>query len=198
MPENRRLEDLPEENIRVGVFIDVQNMFYAAKKLDGARLDYESILDRIVGRRRQIMALAYIVESPDIDQSGFISLLKKKGYQVRRKELKSFSDGTAKGDWDMGIAIDIIEAAPDLDVVALVSGDGDFVSLVQLVKRLGPVVELYAFNHNLSGELRETADKFNEIGSEMLLKEYGNNASGHGAQEPVNENSETTQQEQSA
>ena len=93
----RRLEDIPEENIRVGVFIDVQNMFYAAKKLDGARLDYESILDLIVGKRRQIMALAYVVESPEIDQSGFISLLKKKGYQVRRKELKSFTDGTGQG-----------------------------------------------------------------------------------------------------
>ena len=123
-------------------------------------------------------------------------MLKKKGYQVRRKELKSFTDGTAKGDWDMGIAIDIIEAVRDLDVVALVSGDGDFVSLVQLVKRMGPVVELYAFSHNLSGELRETADKFLEIGSEMLLKEHGNNHSGHENHEP--EAGEPSQQEQSA
>ena len=192
----RRLEDIPEENIRVGVFIDVQNMFYAAKKLDGARLDYESLLDRIIGNRRQIMALAYVVESPEIDQSGFISLLKKKGYQVQRKELKSFTDGTAKGDWDMGIAIDIIEAARDLDVVALVSGDGDFVSLVQLIKRLGPVVELYAFGHNLSSELRETADKFNEIGSEMLLKEHGNNHSGNHDHQPANDG--PRQREQSA
>jgi uncharacterized LabA/DUF88 family protein len=182
----RGLEEIPEENIRVGVFIDVQNMFYAAKKLDGARLDYESILDLIIGKRRQIMALTYVVESPEIDQSGFISLLKKKGYQVRRKELKSFTDGTAKGDWDMGIAIDIIEAAKELDVVALVSGDGDFVSLVHLIKRLGPIVELYAFGPNLSSELRETADKFVEIGSEMLLKDYGNNSSGHNDSPPDN------------
>ncbi len=192
----RDLENIPVENIRVGVFIDVQNMFYAAKKLDGARLDYEAILDLIVGKRRHIMAVAYVVESPEIDQSGFISLLRKKGYQVRRKELKSFTDGTAKGDWDMGIAIDIIETAKELDVVALVSGDGDFVSLVHLVKRLGPVVELYAFNHNLSSELRETADKFVEIGSEMLLKEYGNNTSVHN--ENVPENDQLSQQEHSA
>ncbi len=182
-----RLEEIPEANIRVGVFIDVQNMFYAAKKLDGARLDYESILDLIVGKRRLIMALTYVVESPEIDQSGFISLLKKKGYQVRRKELKSFTDGTAKGDWDMGIAIDIIEAAQELDVVALVSGDGDFVSLVHLVKRLGPIVELYAFGHNLSSELRETADKFVEIGNEMLLKDYGNNSASNNDSLPDND-----------
>ncbi|HLA38409.1 MAG TPA: NYN domain-containing protein [Candidatus Glassbacteria bacterium] len=173
----RRLEEIPRENVRLGLFVDVQNMFYAAKKLDGARLDYESMLDHILAGRRLIKAAAYIVESSEIDQSGFISVLEKKGYQVRRKELKSFTDGTAKGDWDMGIAIDIIELAPYLDVVALVSGDGDFVSLVRLIKKLGPTVELYAFGHNLSSELRETADRFIEIGSNLLLKNYGSQSS---------------------
>ena len=96
----------------------------------------------------------------------------------------------------MGIAIDIIEAARDLDVVALVSGDGDFVSLVHLVKRLGPVVELYAFSHNLSSELRETADRFVEIGSEMLLKEHMNNSSGDG--QVPEDKSEPPEQEHSA
>ena len=168
----RRLQNIPEDKIRVGVFVDVQNMFYAAKKLDGARIDYDSILDRIVGRRRLIKAAAYIVESSEIDQSGFISVLEKKGYQVRRKELKSFLDGTAKGDWDMGIAIDIVELAPYLDVVALVSGDGDFVFLVRLVKKIGPKVELYAFGHNLSSELKEVSDQFIEIGSDLLLKNH--------------------------
>jgi len=168
----RRLEKIPEEEIRVGVFVDVQNMFYAAKKLAGARLDYESMLDRVVRNRRLIKAVAYIVESSEIDQSAFISVLKKKGYQVRRKELKSFLDGTAKGDWDMGMAIDIIEMAGYLDVVALVTGDGDFVSLVRLVKKLGPRVELYAFGHNLSNELKETSDDFFEIGSDLLLKNH--------------------------
>ena len=168
----QRLKDIPKEKVRVGVFVDVQNMFYAAKKLDGARLDYESILDRIVSGRRLIKAVAYIVESSEIDQSGFISVLEKKGYQVRRKELKSFMDGTAKGDWDMGMAIDILEMSDYLDVVALVTGDGDFVSLVRLVKKLGPFVELYAFGHNLSGELKETSDKFFEIGSNLLLKNF--------------------------
>ena len=168
----RRFQSLPHSEVRVGVFVDVQNMFYAAKKLNGARLDYESMLDRIVGGRRLIKALSYIVESSEIDQSGFISVLEKKGYQVRRKELKSFFDGTAKGDWDMGIAIDIIEMANFLDVVALVSGDGDFVSLVRLIKKIGPKVELYAFGHNLSSELRETADEFIELGPDLLLKNH--------------------------
>lgn len=172
----RRLQRVPLEEIRVGVFVDVQNMFYAAKKLDGARIDYESILDHIVGPRRLIKALAYIVESAEIDQSGFISVLEKKGYQVRRKELKSFMDGTAKGDWDMGMAIDVIELASYLDVVALVTGDGDFVSLVRLIKKLGPRVELYAFGHNLSSELREVSDQFFEIGTELLLKNHHRNS----------------------
>jgi len=177
----RRLEDIPTEKVRVGIFVDVQNMFYAAKKLDGARLDYDSMLDRIVSHRRLIKAVAYIVESSEIDQSGFISVLEKKGYQVRRKELKSFMDGTAKGDWDMGMAIDILEMSDHLDVVALVTGDGDFVSLVRLVKKLGPIVELYAFGHNLSSELKETSDKFFEIGSELLLKNIHHQVLAEGA-----------------
>lgn len=168
----RRFQSIPRSEVRVGVFVDVQNMFYAAKKLNGARLDYESMLGRILGGRRLIKAVSYIVESSEIDQSGFISVLEKKGYQVRRKELKSFFDGTAKGDWDMGIAIDIIEMAKSLDVVALVSGDGDFVSLVRLIKKIGPKVELYAFGHNLSSELRETADEFIELGPDLLLKNH--------------------------
>ncbi|MBN2288475.1 MAG: NYN domain-containing protein [Candidatus Glassbacteria bacterium] len=169
---SRRFQQITKDQIRVGVFVDVQNMFYAAKKLDGARLNYEAMLDTIVAGRRLIKAVAYIVESSEIDQSGFISVLEKKGYQVRRKELKSFGDGTAKGDWDMGMAIDMIEIAGQLDVVALVSGDGDFVSLVRLIKKIGPRVELYAFGHNLSTELREVSDQFYEISSDLLLKNH--------------------------
>ncbi len=182
---SRRFHQIPRKQMRVGVFVDVQNMFYAAKKLDGARLNYEAMMDTIVAGRRLIKAVAYIVESSDIDQSGFISVLEKKGYQVRRKELKSFGDGTAKGDWDMGMAIDMIEIANQLDVVALVSGDGDFVSLVRLIKKTGPRVELYAFAHNLSTELREVSDQFYEISSDLLLKNhYHQNVAP--AAEPVN------------
>jgi uncharacterized LabA/DUF88 family protein len=170
--QSRRLRQIPREQIRVGVFVDVQNMFYAAKKLDGARLNYEVMLDTILAGRRLIKAVAYIVEASEIDQSGFISVLEKKGYQVRRKGLKSFGDGTAKGDWDMGMAIDMIEIAGQLDVVVLVSGDGDFVSLVSLIKKTGPRVELYAFGHNLSTELREVSDQFYEISSDLLLKNH--------------------------
>ncbi|MFC1614929.1 NYN domain-containing protein, partial [Gemmatimonadota bacterium] len=169
--QSRRFQKIPREQMRVGVFVDVQNMFYAAKKLDGARLNYEVMLDTILAGRRLIKAVAYIVEAR-IDQSGFISVLEKKGYQVRRKGLKSFGDGTAKGDWDMGMAIDMIEIAGQLDVVVLVSGDGDFVSLVSLIKKTGPRVELYAFGHNLSTELREVSDQFYEISSDLLLKNH--------------------------
>ena len=173
---SRRFQQIPRDQMRVGVFVDVQNMFYAAKKLDGARIDYEAMLDTIVSGRRLIKAAAYIVESSEIDQSGFISVLEKKGYQVRRKELKSFGDGTAKGDWDMGMAIDMIEIADQLDVVVLVSGDGDFVSLVRLIKKVGPRVELYAFGHNLSTELRGVSDQFYEISSDLLLKNHSQQA----------------------
>ena len=125
--------------------------------------------------------MAYIVESSEIDQSGFISVLEKKGLpgSPQRAE-KSFMDGSAKGDWDMGMAIEMIESASDLDVVALVSGDGDFVSLVRLIKRIGPRVELFAFAHNLSTELKESSDEFFEISEKLLLKNHHHLTSGNG------------------
>ena len=155
---------------RIGVFVDVQNMYYAAKRLNGARLNYELLLDTIVSRRRLIKAMAYVVLTAEVDQTGFIALLSNKGYQVKRKELKHYQDGKAKGDWDMGMAIDMIEIASDLDVIALVSGDGDFVALVSLLKKIGPKVEIYAFEHNLSTELRENVDLYYLINERLLLK----------------------------
>jgi len=89
---------------------------------------------------------------------------------VRRKDLKVRSDGSFKGDWDMGIALDALEMAASLDVVVLVTGDGDFTGLVQKVKVIGPKVEIYSFPRNTAKELREAADKFVPIDRRMLIR----------------------------
>src|SRR5437867_4107023 len=99
---------------RVGVFVDVQNMFYAARG-QNARLDFDVLLQTATRGRRLIRAIAYVVEAKEIDQSGFIALLKTKRYEVKRKDLKVRSDGSFKGDWDMEIALDALEMAPSLD-----------------------------------------------------------------------------------
>jgi uncharacterized LabA/DUF88 family protein len=157
------------EKQRVGVFVDVQNMFYAAKDRYNARLDYIKLLDMIVGDRMVVAATAYVVQMPEVDQTAFISFLEHNGYYVKSKELRMRLDGSAKGDWDMGIAIDIISMLDDLDVVILASGDGDFCALVEMVKEKGCRVEVVAFPHNTSIDLQQAADEFFPIGGDMLI-----------------------------
>jgi len=152
---------------RVGVFVDVQNMFYSARQL-GGRLDFEKLLEVTVAGRRLVRAIAYVVTAPDVDQSKFVTMLRQKGYEVKIKELRKRIDGSAKGDWDMGMAIDIVKLSESLDVVVLVSGDGDFVDLVNLVKTKGPRVEVFSFDQNTSKDLIEAADAYYPIGEELL------------------------------
>ncbi len=160
---------IPSTELRVGIFVDVQNIFYAAKPFN-ARLDFEKLLELSVGKRRLIRAIAYVVQSPDVDQSNFISMLQKKSYEVKRKDLRQRSDGSAKGDWDMGMAIDIMRFVNKLDVVVLVSGDGDFVPLVELVKTLGPRVEVISFTYNTARDLINSADEHIPIEEALLLR----------------------------
>ncbi|MBC8229822.1 NYN domain-containing protein [bacterium] len=154
---------------RVGVFVDVQNMFYAAKDRYNARLDYIKLLDMIVGDRAVVAAVAYVVQMPEVDQTAFISFLEHNGYNVKSKELRMRLDGSAKGDWDMGIAIDIISMLNGLDVIILASGDGDFCALVEMVREKGCRVEVVAFPHNTSIDLQQKADEFFPIGGDMLI-----------------------------
>lgn len=156
---------------RVAIFIDVQNMWYAARQHYGmsARLDFEKLLQAAVGDRRLICANAYVIQTPEVDQSGFVTMLEQFSYQVKRKDLRRRSDGSAKGDWDMEMAIDMIRMAEKVDVVILASGDGDFVSLIQLLKELGPRVEVFSFPHNTARDLMEAADRYHAIGESLLI-----------------------------
>ncbi len=156
---------------RVAIFIDVQNMWYAARHHYGisARLDFEKLLQAALGDRRLICANAYVIQTPEVDQSHFVSMLEQFSYQVKRKDLRRRSDGSAKGDWDMEMAIDMIRMAEKVDVIILASGDGDFVSLIQLLKELGPRVEVFSFPHNTARDLMEAADRYSSIGESLLI-----------------------------
>ncbi len=154
---------------RVGVFIDVQNMYYSARQLKG-KLDFDALLQACVLDRRLIQASAYVVESKEIDQSGFIAMLQQRAIEVRRKTLKVRADGSMKGDWDMEMALDILDMAPKLDVVVLVSGDGDFTSLVRRVKTMGPKVEVVAFPRNTAKSLLEAADRFHPLDRKSMIR----------------------------
>jgi len=153
---------------RVGVFIDVQNMYYGARRLKG-KLDFDALLEEAVGKRRLIQASAYVVESKEVDQSGFIALLEQRAIEVRRKTLRVRVDGSMKGDWDMELALDVLDAAPRLDVVVLVSGDGDFTSLVKRVKAMGPRVEVVGFPRTTAKSLVEAADEYHPLDRRFMI-----------------------------
>ena len=157
------------EQPRVGVFVDVQNMFYAAKDRYGRRVDYIKLLDLIVGPRYLMGAYAYVVQIPEIDQAPFLSLLEHNGYTIKSKDLRLRGDGSAKGDWDVGIAVDVVSMLGSLDVVILASGDGDFCPLADLVKQQDKRFEVVAFEHNTSMDLQQIADQFFPIGDELLI-----------------------------
>jgi uncharacterized LabA/DUF88 family protein len=154
---------------RVGIFVDVQNMFYAAKHLYNSKLNFSRLLDYIARGRPLVRAIAYVVQTPEIDQSNFLTMLRSNGYEIRSKDLKQRPDGSAKGDWDMGLALDALAMADRLDVVAIVSGDGDFVDLVNFLKARGVRVEVYSFPYSTAEELRYSATEYFQMGTEIVI-----------------------------
>jgi uncharacterized LabA/DUF88 family protein len=167
--KKERKPRVKETDKRVGVFIDVQNVYYGARRLKG-KLDFDALMESAVVGRRLIQCTAYVVESKEIDQSGFIARLQQKAIEVRRKSLRVRADGSTKGDWDMELALDILDTAASLDVVVLVSGDGDFTSLVKRVKRIGPRVEVIAFPRNTAKSLLEAADRFQPLDRKFMIR----------------------------
>lgn len=145
---------------RVGVFVDVQNLYYSAKNLYNGKVDYSKLLKKAKDNRKLIRALAYVVKAQTPDEENFFEALQEIGFQARKKKLKEFRDGAKKGDWDMGIAIDAIKMANKLDVAVLVTGDGDFKSLVEHLQNQGLQVEGMSFGKSTAGELIETVDTF--------------------------------------
>jgi len=146
---------------RVGVFVDVQNMYYSAKNMYKAKVNFAQILKEGVNNRSLVRAMAYVIKADIKEEKNFFDALSKIGYEVKSKDLQTFVGGAKKGDWDIGIAMDMIELASKLDTLVLVSGDGDFVDLLQHLKRaMGCRIEVMAFGKSSSGKLREEADEF--------------------------------------
>ena len=158
---------------RVGVFVDVQNMYYSAKNLFEAKVNFGNVLEEAVGERELIRAIAYTVKGPQSEEDNFFAALEKIGFEVKMRPLQVFLGGAKKGDWDVGMCMDAIRMAGKLDVVVLVSGDGDFEPLVSYLKYSeGCVVEVMAFGRTASGVLKEEADDFVDLAEEkkFLIK----------------------------
>ncbi len=149
---------------RVGVFVDVQNLYYSARHLYNSKVNFKEVLKTAVAGRKLVRAITYTIKAEMKDEATFYHALTTIGFEVKTKDLQVFFSGMKKGDWDIGIAMDAIEMAPKLDVVILISGDGDFVPLVQHLKRaLGCRVEVIAFGSSTSSKLKEEADHFTDL-----------------------------------
>jgi len=158
---------------RVGVLIDVQNLYHSAKNLYNARVNFQEILKLGVSGRSLIRVFAYVVSTKTGEEKPFFDALTKLGIETRVKELQEFYGGQKKADWDVGIVIDAIRIAPSIDVLVLASGDGDFISLVEYLKNQGKRVEVVAFGKSSSSRLKEICDEFIDLGKspkKYLLK----------------------------
>lgn len=148
---------------RVGVFIDVQNLYHSAKALYGARVNFSEILKTAIANRTMIRAIAYAVRAQLPEEESFFDALRKAGIEVKLKDLQTFIGGMKKGDWDVGIAVDVIKTSPKLDAVVLVSGDGDFQLLLHHIKAAGCRAEVISFGKSTSGKLIEEADDYIDL-----------------------------------
>jgi uncharacterized LabA/DUF88 family protein len=182
-------------NQRVGIFVDVSNLYHSAKNLYQGRVNYAELIKYLVGGRQLIRAMAYVVKSEGVEpqhahvttghakaisaapvpasdmnggagssEASFFEALEKAGLELRMKDLQIFAGGMKKGDWDVGMAVDAIRMMPSLDVVILVTGDGDFIPLVNYLKwGGGKVVEVASFRRSASSKIVEAADTFINI-----------------------------------
>ena len=114
---------------RVGILVDVANMYHSAKNLFGKKVNFQEILEQAVAGRKLIRATAYAIRTESEEETPFLDALVQAGYEVKIKDLQIFAGGAKKADWDVGLAIDAVKLADKLDVIVIVSGDGDFLPL---------------------------------------------------------------------
>lgn len=149
---------------RISVFVDVQNLYYSSRALYNSRVNFKSILQDAVAGRLLIRASAYVIKTEEFKEESFFEALSTMGFEIKSKDLQIFPGGAKKGDWDVGIAMDAIEQAPKIDTIVIASGDGDFIPLVEHLKRaLGCRVEVMSFGKSTSNKLKEVVDNFIDL-----------------------------------
>jgi len=148
----------------VGVLVDVSNMYHSAKNLYKRNVDFSEVLKTAVAGRKLIRAIAYAIKTKSGEEDPFLEALVKQGFEVKVKDLQIFLSGVKKADWDVGISVDAIKLANNLDVIVLVTGDGDYLPLVEYLQHTrGCLVEVVAFPKTCSSKLMEAADDFIDL-----------------------------------
>ncbi len=155
---------------RVAVFVDVQNVYYTVKQSHGCHFDYRVFWDQVTAGREVVCAFAYAIDRGDPKQIQFQQILQSIGFEVKLKPFIQRSDGSAKGDWDVGITIDMLELANEIDVAVLASGDGDFDLVVRKLRETyGVQVEVYGESKLTAASLIQAANRFVPIEGPLLL-----------------------------
>jgi uncharacterized LabA/DUF88 family protein len=155
---------------KVAIFVDVQNIYYTTRQSYQRHFNYSAFWTQATANRAVVAAIAYAIDKGDNKQLGFQQILRNIGFEVKLKPYIQRSDGSAKGDWDVGITLDVIEYAAKCDVVILLSGDGDFDLLLDKVNSSYPITtEVYGVPALTAPSLINAADRFIAIDDKLLL-----------------------------
>ena len=155
---------------KISILVDVQNVYYTTKQAYGRNFDYNKFWSLVTHGREVVKAVAYAIERGDEKQRQFQNILKAIGFEVRLKPFIQRSDGSAKGDWDVGIALDAMEYAEFSDTIVLVSGDGDFDLLADRIRtKQQSEVEVYGVEVLTADSLIDAADRFIPIELGLLM-----------------------------
>jgi uncharacterized protein (TIGR00288 family) len=158
---------------RVAVLVDVSNMYHSAKNLYNKKVNFKEVLKNAVAGRKLVRAVAYAIRTEKEEENPFFEALSGQGFEVRMKDLQIFAGGAKKADWDVGIAMDAIKIADKVDVIVIVSGDGDYIPLLTYIQNTkGCLVEVVGFRQTTSSALIEVADDFLNLSDDkkFLLK----------------------------
>jgi uncharacterized LabA/DUF88 family protein len=155
---------------RVAIFADVQNIYYTTRQIFAANFDYNVFWRKVTAQREVVKAIAFAIDRDDEKQKQFQHILRGIGFEVKLKPFITRADGSAKGDWDVGITIEVLDYAARTDIVVLASGDGDFDILVQrLCQRHNIEVEVYGVQQLTAKSLQRSATRFIGIDATLLL-----------------------------
>lgn len=157
------MEKVQHKSQKVLVLFDVQNMYYSAKQLYHAKVNFNEILKTAVAGRDLVRAIAYVIKTDIADEKNFHAALENIGIEVKAKDIQVFFGGAKKGDWDIGIAMDAVRLSPKVDTVVLVSGDGDFKELIAYLKAHGCRGEVIGFGRTSSSLIKQEADLFTDM-----------------------------------
>jgi uncharacterized LabA/DUF88 family protein len=154
----------------VAIFVDVQNIYYTTRQQFSRHFDYNRFWAEVTHNRRVVKAIAFAIERGDEKQQQFQNILRAIGFEVKLKPFIQRMDGSSKGDWDVGITLEVLEYAPQADVIVLATGDGDFDLLVERIReRHGVSVEVYGVAELSAGSLIRAANRFIPIKESLLL-----------------------------